>query len=155
MNRRSANLLLSSLVGLSFAGLMAGPAFADGLDTIMQRKKLMVAIDLGNPPHGMMDKDFKPTGSDVETAHLLAKDLGVELEIVQVSTPNRVQFLLTNKADIVISALSITDERKKDIDFSTAYAELQCVSAVSALETVSGFSGREDFWITAAIQERR
>jgi len=140
MNRRSANLLLSSLVGLSFTGLMAGPAFADGLDTIMQRKKLMVAIDLGNPPHGMMDKDFKPTGSDVETAHLLAKDLGVELEIVQVSTPNRVQFLLTNKADIVISALSITDERKKVIDFSTAYAELQCVVAAPKAMKIASYA---------------
>jgi hypothetical protein len=29
------------------------------------------------------------------------------------------------------------------------------MSAVSALETDSGFSGREDFWIIAAIQERR
>lgn len=140
MNRRSATFLLSGLVGLGLAGLSAVPVFADTLDAIMQRKKLLVAIDLGNPPHGMMDAEFKPTGSDVETARLLAKDLGVELEIVQVATPNRVQYLLTNKADMVISALSITDERKKVIDFSTAYAELQCVVAAPKAMSIASYA---------------
>lgn len=138
MNRR--HLLLSGVLGLGLLASSAMPALADTLDTIMQRKKIMVAIDLGNPPHGMMDGSFKPTGSDVETAALLAKDLGVELEIVQVSTPNRVQFLMANKADVVISALSITEERKKVIDFSTAYAELQCVVAAPKAMSIASYA---------------
>ncbi|WP_199085821.1 transporter substrate-binding domain-containing protein [Bosea sp. ASV33] len=140
MNRRSTLTFLSSLIGLGLVGLSAISASADTLDEIMARKKILVAIDLGNPPHGMMDAAFKPTGSDVETAQLLAKDLGVELEIVQVSTPNRVQYLMAKKADVVISALSITDERKKVIDFSTAYAELQCVVAAPKAMQVSSYS---------------
>ncbi len=138
MDRRHFNTLLAGTAGMGFAGLAVSPALADTYDTIMQRKKLMVAIDMGNPPHGMMDAAFKPTGSDVETAQLLAKDMGVEFELVQVATPNRVQYLLTNKCDMVISALSITDERKKVIDFSTPYAELQCVvAAPKAMEVKS------------------
>ncbi|MCZ0733601.1 transporter substrate-binding domain-containing protein [Phreatobacter sp. AB_2022a] len=140
MDRRSATLFLSGLAGLPLLGLSAVPAAADGLDTIMQRKKLLVAIDLGNPPHGMMNAEFKPTGSDVETARLLAQDFGVELEIVQVSTANRVQYLMTNKADLVISALSITEERKRVIDFSTAYAELQCVVAAPKAMNIASYA---------------
>ena len=39
----------------------------DNLASIRQGKKLRVAIDMGNPPHGMMDGKFQPIGSDVET----------------------------------------------------------------------------------------
>ncbi|EIM29922.1 transporter substrate-binding domain-containing protein [Microvirga lotononidis] len=128
----------TALLGLTT--LITTPGWADALDTIMQRKKILVAIDLGNPPHGMMDAAFKPTGSDVETAQNLAKDLGVELEIVQVTAPNRVQYLLANKADVVISALSITDERKKVIDFTRPYAELQCVVAAPKSMAISSYA---------------
>ena len=84
--------------------------------------KLRVAIDLGVPPYGMKDAALKSTGSDVETARLLAQDLGVELEIVPTTGANRVPFLQTNKADIVISSMSITPERQKVVDFSVPYA---------------------------------
>ena len=71
----------------------------------------------GVPPYGMKDAALKSTGSDVETARLLAQDLGVELEIVPTTGANRVPFLQTNKADIVISSMSITPERQKVVDF--------------------------------------
>ena len=58
-------------------------AHADLLDDIMKAKKIRIATDLAIPPSGMMDANLKPTGSDVETAQLLAKDLGLELEFVQ------------------------------------------------------------------------
>ena len=47
-----------------------------------------------SPPFGILDKDNKPTGSEIETARQLAKDLGVELELVQVTGPQRIPALL-------------------------------------------------------------
>lgn len=124
--------------------LLAAPwrpaAAEDALATIKQRHKLLVAIDLGNPPHGMMDAKFEPVGSDVDTARLLAKDLGVELEIVKVPTPSRVQFLLSNKADMVISALSITPERRKVVEFSIPYATLKTVVAAPASMAITKYA---------------
>ena len=96
---------------------LAAAASADQLQDILAAKKLRVAIDLGVPPYGMKDAALKSTGSDVETARLLAQDLGVELEIVPTTGANRVPFLQTNKADIVISSMSITPERQKVVDF--------------------------------------
>ncbi len=121
--RRQLCLLLGA------AALGAGSAHADQLDTIMAAKKLRVAIDMATPPFAMKDDKLNLIGSDVETAKLLAKDLGVELEIVPTTLPNRVPFLQTGKADIVISAFSITPERAKVIDFSVPYASIQVIVA--------------------------
>ncbi|ETF02123.1 amino acid ABC transporter [Advenella kashmirensis W13003] len=103
------------------------PVCANTLEQVMQQKVLRVAIDLNAPPYGMKNETMKEVGSDVETANLLAQGLGVKLEIVPTTQANRIPFLLTNKADIVISSLSITPERAKVIDFSVPYAVIQSV----------------------------
>lgn len=115
--------------GLAAASTLAMPALADTLDTIKSRKKLLVALDLGSPPFGMTDAAMQPTGSDVETARLLAADWKLPLEIVQVTSPNRVPFLLTGKADMVIASFSVNEERQKVIDFSDPYGVIQAVIA--------------------------
>lgn len=126
MNRRT---LLGAGISLATVSTLALPARADTLDTIKSRKKLMVAIDLGSPPFGQTDAQMQPAGSDVETAKLLAADWGMPLEIVQVTSPNRVPFLLTGKADMVIASFSVTEERQKVIDFSRPYGVIQIVVA--------------------------
>ncbi len=112
------------VLGLALSGWSA---HADTLKDIQTRKKLNVAIDLSVPPFGMTDAAMNPQGSDVDVARALAKDLGVELEIVQVSGPNRIPFLMTRKADIVISSFSVTAERAKVVAFSAPYSVNQLV----------------------------
>ncbi|MET0311923.1 MAG: transporter substrate-binding domain-containing protein, partial [Burkholderiaceae bacterium] len=86
----------------------AAAAQADMLDDVKKARKLRVAIELALPPYGMTNERMQPYGSDVETAQALAKDLGVELEIVPVTGPTRIPFLQTNKADLAIATLSIS-----------------------------------------------
>lgn len=130
-NRRTFTLatMALALAGVGFA------ANADTLKDIQTRKKLLVAIDLSVPPFGMTDAAMQPQGSDVDVARALAKDLGVELQIVEVSGPNRIPFLMTSKADIVISSFSVTAERAKVVAFSTPYSVNQLV--VGAPKSVS------------------
>ncbi len=109
---------------------VAGAANADLLDDVMKAKKIRIATDFSIPPSGMMDSNLKPTGSDVETAQLLAKDWGLELEFVQTTGATRIPNLQTGKADIVVSTLSVTPDRQKVIDFSKPYAAL--VSMIGA-----------------------
>src|SRR6202022_4942076 len=59
-------------------------------------------------------------GGDV--ARVLSAGLGARLELVAVTSPNRIAALLTNRADLVIANLGITPERAKAISFSTPYA---------------------------------
>ncbi|HEU0229966.1 MAG TPA: transporter substrate-binding domain-containing protein [Burkholderiaceae bacterium] len=118
--------LASAAVALACA---VPAAHANTLDQVMKSKVLRVAIDLNAPPYGMKNSSLKEVGSDVDTARLIAKDLGVKLEIVPTTQANRIPFLLTNKADVVISSLSVTDARKKVIDFTIPYAAIQSVIA--------------------------
>jgi polar amino acid transport system substrate-binding protein len=115
-------------------------ASADTLDTIRQRKKIIVAVDIGTPPFGMIDGQARQSGSDIESAQLLAKDLGVELEVVPVTGANRIPFLLTRKADVVLSSFVITDERKKVIDFSLPYGVLTVGISGPAKPKVASFA---------------
>lgn len=118
--------LLGAAVSLCCLVLMAAaPASADQLDDIMKAKKIRISTDLAIPPSGMMDSNMKPTGSDVEVAQLLAKDWGLELEFVQTTGATRIPNVLTGKADIIISTLSVTPDRAKVIDFTNRYATLQ------------------------------
>ncbi|PLC55006.1 amino acid ABC transporter [Pollutimonas nitritireducens] len=113
---------LAGVLALNVAGVQA-----NDLDTIKANKVVRVAIDLGAPPFATKDNTLKPIGSDVETAELLANDLGVALEIVPTTGANRVPFLLTNKADLVVASFSITPEREKVVAFSVPYAAIQAV----------------------------
>jgi polar amino acid transport system substrate-binding protein len=107
--------------------LVAMTAHAELLDDIMAAKKIRISTDVAIPPAGMMDASMQPTGSDVETAKLLAKDWGLQIEWVPTTGATRIPNLNTGKADIVISTLSVTPERAKVIDFSKPYAVLQSV----------------------------
>jgi polar amino acid transport system substrate-binding protein len=108
---------------------MAQAAHADALDDIRKSGKIRIAVDLGVPPYGMTDDKMQPTGSDIETARLLAKDWGLQFEHVPTTGASRIPSLQTGKADLVISTLSITPERAKVIDFSLGYAVLRTVIA--------------------------
>ncbi|MDB5825290.1 MAG: amino acid transporter [Herminiimonas sp.] len=98
--------------------------YADALKDIKANKKIVIAVDFTHPPYGMLDSKNQQVGTDIEMARLIAKDLNVELEVLPVNGPNRIPFLLTNKADIVIASFSVTEERKKVISFSKSYATM-------------------------------
>ena len=126
MHRRI--FIAAGLAAATTLSLM-GPAHADALDAIKARGKLLIAVDLGSPPFGMTDAAMQPTGSDIETARLLARDWDLPLEFVQVTSPNRVPVLLTGKADLVMASFSVTEERQKVIDFSDPYGAIQAIVA--------------------------
>lgn len=123
-------MILTLCAAATLTAMVPAQAQQDTLAAIRQAKTIKVALEFGRPPWGYKDDKLKMTGSDMETAELLAADLGVKLEIVEVTGPNRIPFLQTRKADIVLSTFSITPERLKVIDFSSPYASaVQIVGA--------------------------
>jgi len=101
--------------------LFALPAHADLLDDILARGTLRVAVPTDYPPFGFVGPDMKAQGMDIDMAKLLADKLGVTVELVPVTAPNRIPILQTGKSDLTISSLGKTAERAKVIDFSIAY----------------------------------
>ena len=104
---------------------MAAPATAanDQLTEILQRRVLRVAVPKEFPPFGSI-QNGEVSGYDISIARILALDLGVRVELVPVSSPDRLPFLNDGKVDLVIASLGKTPEREQQIDFSVAYAPL-------------------------------
>jgi polar amino acid transport system substrate-binding protein len=137
------------LSGIAVAAIaiigLAQAANADALDDIKKSGKIRIAVDLGVPPYGMTDDKMQATGSDIETAKLLAADWGLQFEHVPTTGAARIPSLQTGKADLVISTLSITPERAKVIDFSKGYAVLRTVIAAPkniALKSMADLDGK-------------
>lgn len=123
------------VLAVAAAGLAAQ---ADTLDNIRAAKKIRVSVDLAVPPSGMTDANMKPTGSDYDVAVLLAKDLGVALEVVPTVGATRIPNLQTGKADIIISTLAWTPERAKVVDYSVPYApQLSLVGGIKSIQVKS------------------
>jgi polar amino acid transport system substrate-binding protein len=109
--------------------MMASAARADSLENIKKTGKVRIAVAMGSPEYSFVDGEMNATGSDVETARLIAKDLGAKLELVEITNAARVPTVQTGKADLLVSALGITEERKKAIDYSVPYATLSIIVA--------------------------
>jgi polar amino acid transport system substrate-binding protein len=131
--------MLAAAFALVTAAL-ATQAQADGLDSIMAAKVIKVAVPQDFAPFGSAGLDLKPQGYDIDMANLIAKALGVKAEIIPVTSANRIPYLETHKADIVISSLGKNAEREKVIDFSIAYAPF-----------FSGVFGTKDLAVKTAV----
>ena len=119
--RQFIRLVLSAAATVCVA--VAGPAAAQSaLDDVMKSGTIKIAIPTDFPPYGFVGIDLKPQGLDVEMAQIIAEKMGVKLELVPVTSANRIPYLQTRKADLVISTLGKNAEREKVIDFSAAYA---------------------------------
>lgn len=112
------------LLGLGAAALAFSmqTAGAEALDDVIKAGVLKVAVPQDFPPFGSVNAEMKPQGLDIDVAALIAKRMGVKLELVPVTSTNRVPYLQTKKVDLVISSMGKNPEREKAIDFSEAYA---------------------------------
>lgn len=136
--KTTKRLFLATAVALgAFASLGAAQA-QTALDDVMKAKTIKIAIPTDFPPYGFVGTDLQPQGLDIDTAKLIASKLGVKLELVPVTSANRIPYLQTKKADLVISTLGKNPERSAVIDFTAAYSPFfQAVFASKSLAVAS------------------
>ena len=117
--------ILILLVVIGICSLLSfGEATAGTLQDIKARGKLLAGVKTDFPPFGFVDEKGVNKGFDVDIAKAIAKELfGKEdaVEFVAVTSGNRIAFLTTNKIDIILASMTITEERKKVIDYSIPY----------------------------------
>ena len=110
----------------------------DALDGVLARKSINIAIPTDFPPYGFVGTDLQPQGLDIDMARLIAAKLGVKVELIPVTSANRIPYLQTKKAHLVISTLGKNPEREKVIDFTAAYSPFfQAVFAAKSLPVKS------------------
>ena len=91
------------------------------LNKIVQKGELVVALEPGYMPFEMKDKRGRIIGYDVDIAKAMAKAMGVKLKIEETAFDGIIAGLLTNKYDIIISGMTITQQRNLKINFSDPY----------------------------------
>jgi polar amino acid transport system substrate-binding protein len=114
--------LLFAVAALMLA-VATGSAQAD-MPQILDKGVIRIGTQMDNPPFGYIGPDGKPAGFDVELGQMIGKALGAKVELEQIIGANRIPYLLTNKIDLVISAMGATPERAVQVMFTTPYAAL-------------------------------
>jgi len=112
--RRLGTALVCALVLCAGAVPLAAQTLAD----IQAKGVLTVGTLLDFPPYGTVDSNNQPDGYDVDVAKLLAKAWGVKLNLVPVTGPNRIPFLLTGKVDLLSASLAPLPERARQVQFA-------------------------------------
>ena len=130
--------LIATGITLALAATVGHAQAQTALDGVMKAKLIKIAIPTDFPPYGFVGIDLQPQGLDVDMAKLIADKMGVKVELVPVSSANRIPYLQTKKADLVISTLGKNPEREKVIDFTAAYSPFfQAVFAAKSLNIKS------------------
>ena len=120
--QRLRRALVHALLAVSALSGVAAAHAQDALDNVLKNRKIAIAIPTDFPPYGFVGTDLKPQGLDIDMANYIAGKLGVAVELVPVTSANRIPYLQTRKADLVISTLGKNPDREKVIDFTAAYS---------------------------------
>lgn len=95
---------------------------AGGVERVKKAGVLRVGSDITYPPFEVMEAG-KPAGFDVDMAREIAKALGVKLEYINTAWDGIFAALKAEKFDMLLSGITITEERMKSFDlvFSEPY----------------------------------
>ena len=91
------------------------------LDEIKESGKIVIGVFSDKSPFGYVDENGEYQGYDVELARQIGTDLGVDVEFVSTEAANRVEYLETNKVDVILANFTVTEERAEKVDFAEAY----------------------------------
>ena len=103
------------LAGLAVAGLLALAVTSVNADA------LRVGVEVSYPPFSWKEADGTLKGFDIDFAHEVCKRLDRECVLVEQEWDGMIPALLAKKFDTIIASMSITEERKKKVDFTVKY----------------------------------
>ena len=89
-----------------------------------ENKELVVGMEMNFPPFEMLDTTGKPSGISVDMAKALGEYLHRPVRLENIPFEGLIPSLKTGKIDLVISSLTVTDDRRKSIDFSEPYLNM-------------------------------
>ncbi|MGB3389322.1 MAG: ABC transporter substrate-binding protein [Pseudaminobacter sp.] len=107
----------------NFAGPLAAAILALGLGTAFAQDatKLKIGTEGAYPPFNNLTADGKLVGFDVDVAEALCAQMKVECELVTQDWDGIIPALQAGKFDAIVASMTITDERKKQVDFTNKY----------------------------------
>jgi polar amino acid transport system substrate-binding protein len=120
MKMRKLSLFVA--VALAVLTFSTGTAVvADTLEDIQKRGTLRIGTEPGYMPFELTNQKGEIIGFDIDMAKRMAKAMKVKLEIVSTAWDGIIPALLTNKFDILMSGMTLTQERNMTVNFATPY----------------------------------
>lgn len=113
-------------------------ANASSVDAIKQKGEIVMLTNAAFPPFEYQADDGSVQGVDVDIAQAIADKLGVKLTVVDMDFDSIVNSLKAGKGDFAAAGMTITDERKKQVDFSDEYVTSSQMVVVRSDSTLSG-----------------
>ena len=120
MKTRGFFALAAALLCGSAAAATA-PTDSPTLREVLKRGELRVGLEVGYMPFEMVDKGGEIIGFDIDLARLMARKLGVKLQVVNQGWDGIIPALLTGKFDVTLGGMTITPERATSVDFTDPY----------------------------------
>ncbi|CAM2868097.1 transporter substrate-binding domain-containing protein [Paenibacillus sediminis] len=145
----SALLLIGVLAGCGNSADGGNKSAAGSLDAIKKRGKLIVGVFSDKPPFGFTDEKGNYIGFDNDLAKRFAKDLlGDEskVEFVPVEPASRIPYLQSDKVDLILANMTVTDARKEQVDFTNPTMKVATqvlVSDKSGIKTLDDLKGKK------------
>lgn len=123
------NIARKLLLAAFFVAVLASQGFTADFDlakqstlnSILERGELRIGLDPGYPPFELTSKKGDVVGFDVDLGKELAKAMGVKLKVVNTDYDGIIPALLADKFDIILSGMTLTQERNLQINFVDPY----------------------------------
>ena len=132
-------LLLGAVASLALGAALLPAAQAQSVADVKASGVLKAGVQVAQVPWGFTDGQGKLTGFEVEFVRMVAKDLGVEPQIVPVTSSNRMAALLTGQVDMLAAVMGIFPDRQKVVLFSRPYAVNENVIIAKAGPQMTGW----------------
>jgi polar amino acid transport system substrate-binding protein len=111
--------VVTAILALGLLGI--GQANADVVNDIVKRGELRVAVQTQGPPVSFIDKNGKRTGFAIEVITMMARDMGVELKILDYDWKDLIPAVASGKADFLAADMTPNPVRTLKLSFTEPY----------------------------------
>jgi polar amino acid transport system substrate-binding protein len=118
-------LLILALAGMVFSGMAAA-----------DEKIYINGIDANYPPFSFIDSKGEPDGLDIAAINWIAKEMGFKVKHQPTQWETIVPSLKAGKIDMIASGMSVSEERKSQVNFSTSYFKTVMILAAKKDNTI-------------------
>lgn len=121
--KKSFKLLLSLIMVLTLLAACGNSDndSKDGASSSSEKTKITIAVDDAYPPMEYIDDEGNLVGFDIDFAKALGEEIGMEVEFLSTPWDSIFVGLTADKYDVIVSSVSITEERLENYDVSTPY----------------------------------
>lgn len=119
----------------------------------LDKGTLVVGMELKFPPFETMDEKGNPMGVSVDLAQAIGEVLGVDVVIKSVDYQGLIPALQSHNIDLILSSMTVTDERLKSINFSEEYARSDLGLALHKSVDINGYEELNSTNYTIAVKQ--